>query len=78
MTFEELADPDTFACEEWGVCSDRYPWIYSVPFWTSSVLEVVDSYIWDINEFYAFRGDYYGSEICGVRPVIVVSKDNLN
>lgn len=79
ITKDELMNSDTFACNEYGPCSDKYPWIYSMAYWTkTSYIDEEDGYryVWVIgqNELSECK-NYF--EYFGVRPVIVISKENL-
>lgn len=79
LTIEELTDPNTFACDkaEYTCENTQYPWIYSTTYWTSSARN--EWYVWAV----AYNGHLWWSEEydslnnCGVRPVLVIPKDNI-
>ena len=77
ITKEELTDSNTFACSETNnTCSNSpYEWIYGTSYWTSS--NSGKDYIWAVTSFKRF-GDYqYNYDYFGVRPVIVISKNQI-
>ena len=78
ITYDELSNPDTFACEKSSFCSNTsYSWIYSTTYWTGSAYS--DQYIYGIsNGGYFGIYEYNSKDIFGVRPVIVISKDYFN
>ena len=74
ISYEELIDSETFACVEYDYCSDKYPWIYSTSYWSGSAYGT--SYVWFVSSNGSFDSDNYDyGNYCGVRPVIVISKD---
>ena len=75
ITFNELSDENTFACEWFELCSDKYPWIYSTSYWTESQ-ERQGMYYISSDGYMDYAVPSYAN-ICGVRPVIVVSKDTF-
>ena len=74
ITKDELEDSNTFACEYWGTCPNKYPWIYATSYWVMTVaMENNIMYIASNNEY--FFASYDNNSHYGVRPVIVISKD---
>lgn len=77
ITVEELENEDTFACVYSSGCSENYPWINSINYWTSSLVEgfsygavyYVDSYYGIYSTAESF--DFLDFSL-GVRPVITV------
>ena len=76
ISYNELTDPETFACVENDYCSRKYPWIYSTSYWLGSDLNTY--YVWHVYGNGYFYNNYYNyGNNFGVRPVIVISKDNF-
>ena len=76
ITKDELTDSETFACVEYGYCSDKYPWIYSTSYWSGSAYDTYG--VWYVNSDDLFDFYYYESAYAfGVRPVIIISKSNF-
>ena len=76
ISFEEISDSETFACENLSTCSDRYPFIYSTSYWTGGN-SVTLKYGMTEGGFYdMFHSDV--NDYLGVRPVVVVPKDTFN
>ena len=73
ITLEEVTNSSTFACERYGKCSEKYPWLYSTSYWTGSYDDEYASWVFEYSEF---TNEWCPSD-CGkgVRPVIVISKD---
>ena len=73
ITYNELNDSETFACEWLESCSEEYPWIYSTSYWTKTVYR---TFIYTIasDGYMDYAVPDFGYKY-GVRPVIVVSKD---
>ena len=72
---EELKEPNTFGCVEYGTCSNRYPWIYSVSYWTGTPNEWLSTWaVYSPTDFFSVVV-YDDASFLGVRPVIVISKD---
>ena len=70
---DELTDSETFACEEFVFCSDRYPWIYSTTYWSGSAISTRD--VWHVDNYRGFDNLSYNNVYeSGVRPVIIISK----
>ena len=76
ITKDELTNSETFACVEYDVCSDKYPWIYSTSYWSGSASNT--RHVWYVysdgsffSNSYSYAGDF------GVRPVIIISKSNF-
>ena len=78
ITKEELTDSNTFACSETNnTCSNSpYEWIYGTSYWTSSIFNT--DYIWAVTSFKRFESYNYDYDYFGVRPVIVISKNEFN
>ena len=79
ISYDELIDSETFACVEYDYCSDKYPWIYLTSYWTGSGSGIYN--VWSVSssgiiDDVDFVYDYPGN--CGVRPVIIISKDYFN
>ena len=73
ITYDELTNSETFACEEFGECSDKYPWIYSTTYWSGSAYNA--TYVWFVYSIDRFGYySYIYDDGAGVRPVIVISK----
>ena len=73
ITYDELTDSETFACEEYGSCSDKYSWIYSTSYWSGSAN--VNFSVWYVYSIGYFGDNIYGNDDeIGVRPVIIISK----
>ena len=75
LNYDELSNTETFNCLGYGLCSDRYPWIYSTSYWTDYAYS--DTGVWcimsngnSVHSSYNVEGSDFG-----VRPVIIVSKD---
>ena len=76
ISYEELTDSETFACVKYGMCSDKYPWIYSTSYWSGSAAYA--SAVWRVNSDGHFTNNgFYCENDFGVRPVIVISKSNF-
>ena len=75
ISYDELADVNTFGCVENDKCSERYPWIYSTSYWTGTAKD--SSVVYAVLSDGGFIiGDNYTSRVLfGVRPVIVISKN---
>ena len=59
------------------LCEDAYSFVKQTVFWTSSIAEDVNRlYYYDLDRFTANR-EYYDKEIAGVRPVIIVSRNDI-
>ena len=74
ISYDELTDSETFACERQGRCSSKYPWIYSTSYWSGSAFYTF--LIWGVNSNGLFSSENsYNDDLCfGVRPVIIISK----
>ena len=70
---EELED--TFGCVKWLYCSTEYPWIYLTNYWTGTAYN--DIWIWTINNKGQSGSNVYNHTYFGVRPVIIMSKNDL-
>ena len=76
ISYDELTNSETFACEEYDYCSDKYPWIYSTSFWARSALG--PDFIWGLfSGGLIDYGDYDIDINFGVRPVIIISKSQI-
>ena len=75
ITKDELTDPNTFACVEEGDCNSEYPWIYSTAYFTSTPSGNDDWQMYGINDGYFSYCPTAFNYYCGVRPVILISKD---
>ena len=75
---EELKDPNTFACVEVGACSNNYPWIFGMSYWSSYYSE--PHYIFAVNNRLGevFPDGFTANYEYGVRPVIEVPKTFFN
>ena len=76
ISYDELTDSETFACVEYGYCSDKYPWIYSTSYWSGSADGTYN--VWNVSSdggFFDDSCDY--DDNFGVRPVIIISRDYL-
>ena len=77
ISFDELTDSETFACEEYDYCSDKYPWIYSTSYWSGSSNGT--NHVRSVDDSGAFDSYNCGDDVnFGVRPVIVVNKSIFN
>ena len=76
ISYDELTNSETFACSGYDYCSDKYPWIYSTSYWSGS--SNANDYIWYVysNGFFGFNF-YVGGAATGVRPVILILKDDI-
>ena len=73
ITYSELTNTETFACEEYDYCSKKYPWIYLTSYWTGSAQNATG--VWRIDTHGRFDcNDYKSDYYLGVRPVIIVAK----
>jgi len=76
ITKDELTDSETFACVEYNMCSDKYPWIYSTSYWSGSAYNT--RIVWIVDSLGYFSDNNYNGDNCfGVRPVIIISKSNF-
>jgi len=77
ITYEELADTNTFSCKPMMMCSEKYSWIYSTSYWSSPVTG--GNAVYAIQSTGALVGYYYNQETpdTGVRPVIVIPKSSF-
>ena len=79
ITTNELENSNTFACDHSiDSCSDIYPWIYSTSYWSMSSDDSLELTVLLNNGLYGKIIYDYGYSLiqyCGVRPVIVISKD---
>ena len=76
ISFDELTDSETFACVEYGKCSDKYPWIYSTSYWSGSAN--TSNSVWFVISNGNFGPSNYSDDAgFGVRPVIIISRDYL-
>ena len=76
ISYDELTDSETFACVEFGMCSSKYPWIYSTSYWSGSASNTTD--VWRVRSSgNFFRNNYFSDDNFGVRPVIIISKSNF-
>ena len=74
ISYDELVDPNTFACEEYGECNSNYPWITSTSYWTSTInpddewsqMAMDNGYLASVPHMFEYE--------CGARPVIVIPK----
>ena len=69
ISVDELLNPETFACDYWTECGDKYPWIYSTSYWTGSSVD--EDAILFLSSFLGGYG-YDQNTLFGVRPVIEV------
>ena len=76
ISYDELTDSETFACVEFGMCSSKYPWIYSTSYWSGSANNAYS--VWGVLSDGNFgRCNYDYGNYFGVRPVIIISKSNF-
>ena len=76
ISYDELTDSETFACVEFGMCSSKYPWIYSTSYWSGSAYST--NRVWRVSSGGFFGNFTYDSDdFNGVRPVIIISKSNF-
>jgi len=76
ISYDELANSETFACEKYEHCSNKYSWIYSTSYWTGSL--DVTGFIWYVGSDNSFNvADYINGSELGVRPVIVIPKSQI-
>ena len=77
ISYDELTDSETFACVEMGLCSDKYPWIYSTSYWSGSAYATFS--VWIVFRDGNFNNyGYSHAYSLGVRPVIIISKEYFN
>lgn len=83
ITYDELNDSSTFACEIFSECNDEYQWIYTgEAYWTGTYsdlggmwyMSIYSNGIYDTTE----SGESYIEVEYGVRPVITISKENID
>ena len=83
ITYDELNESSTFACEIFTPCNEEYQWIYTgEDYWTSSESELGGMWyvsptnygIYDTNE----AMDDLSNIKYGIRPVITISKDQID
>ena len=58
-----------------GSCSTAPKWVSATSFWSGSA--TTSKSIWDVNSTSNTDEDYNDNDICGVRPVIIISKNYL-
>ena len=82
ITYEELTDPTTFACngsEDAPSCpNSSYPWLKTTAYWTGSPNGTTGNLVWYIAPSAFGRQSYYKNDKTGVRPVIVIPKSLVN
>ena len=77
ITYDELTDSETFGCIEFDYCSNKYPWIYSTKYWTGSAYDT--SNVWFVSASGKLQNlGIRHNSVCGVRPVIVIPKNQIN
>ena len=76
ISYDELANSETFACEKYEHCSNKYSWIYSTSYWSGSAFS--NSFVWRVYSDGTLDIDHYLLAYdFGVRPVIIISKSNF-
>ena len=74
ITYEELT---SLGCSEDDYsCKSAPVWVYSTYYWTASANDI--NLVRIVGEGgYFGNGDFYNSDICGLRPVITISKSDI-
>ena len=76
ITYDEVTEKNTFACDIGGNCSSKYPWIYSTTYWTNSAPDANNvRVVVSVSQYNSVACNSAGA---GVRPVIIISKDYFN
>ena len=74
ITEDELIDSNTFDCND--RCSEKYSWLHSTCYWTGTARDDESlTIVTNVGVGWNYSGN---SEVFGVRPVIVISKDYFN
>ena len=74
ITYEELT---SLGCSEDDYsCKSAPVWVYSTYYWTASANDISLVRIVGAGGYFG-NGDFYNSDICGLRPVITISKSDI-
>lgn len=75
ITYAELTNENTFACNTYNGCSDKYPWIIYGDYWTMTPYD--DDYVWALSDRLYYDTFLLLDVYAGVRPVIKISKNQI-
>ena len=83
ITYDELNDSSTFACEIFTPCNEEYQWIYTgEDYWTSSTDELNGMWYVSPTNYGIYDTWESGQDLSeieyGIRPVITISKDQID
>mgnify|MGYP003306695441 CR=1 FL=1 len=83
ITYDELNESSTFACEIFTPCNEEYQWIYTgEDYWTSSTGELNGMWYVSPTNYGIYDTWESGQDLSeieyGIRPVITISKDQID
>jgi len=75
ITKDELTDEKIGCSEADNSCSTAPDFIYSTYYWSGSAYDA--DFVWTVSSSGVLGSNYFSSNGCGVRPVIIISKSQI-